>query len=294
MKKYLFLSLFISSHCFAQTEDPALSLKELMAINFKTMALLDVPHTHSKGELMLSYKNMNMKMEGNRVGTNMVSPDFVLETYMVSPVKMTMQMHMLGIMYSPSDKLTLMTMLAYNNNSMSHVTRMGGEFSINTNGMGDLKISALYNLYSSESVQFIYTMGLSIPTGSIDENGITPMSMEQEIKLPYPMQLGSGTVDPILAFSIFKTKETLAYGGDTRATLRLHDNANGYHLGNNYKFTGWASKKWADWISTTLRSEFIINDNISGSDSDLNAMVAPTASQGIRGEGGMRFRLHQA
>ncbi len=37
---------------------------------------------------------------------------------MGSAAEMDMQMHMLGVMYAPSDKLTLMLMSAYKENSM--------------------------------------------------------------------------------------------------------------------------------------------------------------------------------
>ena len=55
-------------------------------------------HLMREGEIMLSYRFMRMDMDGNRSGTNRVSTP--LPGYMVSPLEMTMDMHMLGAMYA--------------------------------------------------------------------------------------------------------------------------------------------------------------------------------------------------
>ena len=44
---------------------------------------------------------------------------------MVSPVEMSMEMHMFGLMYAPSDSVTLMLMGNYIEKDMSHATMPG-------------------------------------------------------------------------------------------------------------------------------------------------------------------------
>ena len=65
---------------------------------------------------------------------------------MVAPTKMTMEMHMLGVMYAANDDLTFMGMLPYVRLSMDHITRMGVKFTTDSEGIGDVKLSALYRL----------------------------------------------------------------------------------------------------------------------------------------------------
>ena len=81
-------------------------------------------HMHKAGEWMLSYRFMRMNMEGNRIGNNSVSPEDIVTTVpnrffgnpnqpptlRVVPTQMTMNMHMFGVMYAPSDVITLMAM----------------------------------------------------------------------------------------------------------------------------------------------------------------------------------------
>ena len=108
-------------------------------------------HTHGKGEVMVSYRYMLMDMDGNRDGTDSLSNAEVLQDFPVTPTNMTMEMHMLGIMYAPSDNLTLMTMIPYVFNNMDHVTRMGVEFTTESDGFGDIQLGGLFDTPRDES-----------------------------------------------------------------------------------------------------------------------------------------------
>lgn len=63
-------------------------------------------HMHGKGEWMMSYRYMRMNMKDLKQRKEDISFDNALANYMVTPTKMPMNMHMLGGMYAPSDKLT--------------------------------------------------------------------------------------------------------------------------------------------------------------------------------------------
>ena len=64
-------------------------------------------HTHEAGEWMLSFRAMRMVMDGNRTDTARVPADGVLVGYPVTPLRMPMDMYMVGAMYAPTDRLTL-------------------------------------------------------------------------------------------------------------------------------------------------------------------------------------------
>ncbi|MEM8502201.1 MAG: hypothetical protein AAF716_03500 [Cyanobacteria bacterium P01_D01_bin.1] len=81
-------------------------------------------------------------------------------------------------------------MLPYIFKDMDHVTRMGTEFTTNSEGFGDLKIGRLYTLLDRNRQRVHLNLGFSLPTGSIEERDTTPMGPDQI--LPYPMQIGSG------------------------------------------------------------------------------------------------------
>ena len=151
-------------------------------------------HVHGAGEWMISLRAMNMHMDGNRDGRTRLSPAEVLARgYMVTPTEMDMQMLMLGGMYAPSDELTLTLMIPYLRNSMDHVTAGNVRFRTESEGLGDIRVGGLYKFFDAGTQRVHANLAVSLPTGSITERDATPAN--PSAKLPYPMQLGSGTVD---------------------------------------------------------------------------------------------------
>ena len=124
-------------------------------------------HLMRKGEIMLSYRFMSMEMDGNRTDTDSVSVP--LPGYMVSPLSMDMDMHMIGVMYAPSDQLTLMAMVPYTSISMDHVNIKGVNFTTESSGIGDIKLAATYGLFAKPGSDFLFNFAVNAPTGSIDE-----------------------------------------------------------------------------------------------------------------------------
>lgn len=237
-------------------------------------------HTHKTGEVMLSYRYMQMTMDGNRDGSNRLSTAEVLADYMVAPLEMDMDMHMFGAMYAPNDSLTLMAMLPYVKNSMKHVTRMGREFTTKAEGIGDIKLSGLYQVHNHGGNKVHLNLGLSVPTGSIDERDDTPAAVNA--KLPYPMQLGSGTYDLMPGITYLGQNADFSWGAQALATIRLGENDNDYTLGDKLEVGGWLQRKWSDSFSTSVRLNAQSWGDIDGADPDLNPMMVATADPDLR------------
>jgi hypothetical protein len=255
-------------------------------------------HVHKQGEWMLSYRYMDMKMDGNLDGSSRVSRDEIhKQGYMNAPEEMTMTMHMLGGMYAPSDDLTLMLMVPVIDNEMDlnmRMPMMGGMggmtmdagFTTETDGLGDVKVGGLYRLAKTDHSNLILNMSLSLPTGSIDEKDQTAMSRGNKIHLPYSMQLGSGTYDIIPGLTYTVSEPTYSWGAQAKATVRLSDNDNDYTLGNRFMTTAWYARPFANTLSWSARLAYEGWGNIDGEDSKLNPMMiamVPTADPKLRG-----------
>lgn len=237
-------------------------------------------HSHSKGDWMFTYSYNTMNMKGNLSGTNDVGQDDVLSDFMVSPTAMTMQMHMFGLMYGVSDKFMLMGMLPYSRVSMDHINRMGKRFTTEAVGVGDMKLTGTYTLYEEGSQKILLNAGISFPTGSTDERDDTPVGANQ--KLPYPMQLGSGTYDPLFGVSYTNQKGLWSWGSQLKATIRFGENDSNYRLGNEYDLTMWGVRKINDFINSSIRVDGKRWGNIEGSDPELNPMMVPTSRTDLR------------
>ena len=260
-------------------------------------------HAHAEGEWMFSYRYNHMAMDGNRSGTSDVPTSQVLNDFMVAPTDMRMEMHMFGAMYGWSDRLTLMAMAPYIDKTMRHVNRMGVQFTTKSRGIGDVKAGGIYNLLGTNSrgehgahaghhggehaghhadESLFLNLGLSLPTGSIEKRDATPLGASQ--KLPYVMQLGSGTVDPYVGLTYIRTiGDAWQWGAQANATMRFGSNDEGYRLGNEAGANLWASKRVSPFASVSLRLEGKSWGDISGVDGDLNPMMVPTARTDLRG-----------
>jgi hypothetical protein len=249
-----------------------------LELNLNSMGLSGIHHTHVADEWMVGYQSMFMSMDGNLDGTSRLSDADVLSQFMVTPTDMDMQMHMFEIMYAPSNDWTYMLMVPYIRSSMNHRTMGGVRFKTNSEGMGDIKLSGLYNFWRRDreerTERLVAKFGVGLPTGSINEKDDTPMG---RVTLPYPMQRGSGTVDLRPGLTYLSQTPQWALGSHLGAVLASYQNRRDYQLGNRGNLSLWAAYKLASWLSASLRVDGHAWGNIHGSDDRLNPAMVPTA-----------------
>lgn len=240
-------------------------------------------HTHQQGSWMLSYRFMRMEMDGNRTGTSEVSTP--LPNFMVSPLNMTMDMHMLGGMFAPSDDLTLMFMVPVLDIAMDHRVNMNGvEFTTEADGIGDLRASVIFDVSSKDTDTWLLNLGLGLPTGSIDEKDVIPATAPNTTQLPYPMQIGSGTYDLFPGVTWLRYMDANEMGAQATATLRLGENDNGYTLGDRLLLTYWYSHAIDNKLEASVRVAAETWGNIDGADKKLAVMpTVPTKNTNLRG-----------
>lgn len=260
-------------------------------------------HVHKAGEWMVGYQFMFMNMDGNRIGRREVSDNDVLaDGFLVTPTDMEMEGHMWHVMYGFSDRFTGMIMLPYKRLSMDHLTASGRRFTTNSEGVGDLSLTGLFTFYDSKCRtvcdkdadkdcwntswdqlrQANFGLSFYIPTGSIDERDDTPMGSDR--KLPYPMQLGSGTFDLEPSLNYLSITPNWAWGANVAAKFRMMDeNSNNYRLGHEFRFAAWLARKLSDHHSVDVRLSHLNWGNINGADPDLNPAIVPTADPNLRG-----------
>ncbi len=255
-------------------------------------------HRHKQGEWMTSYRYGRMEMVGNRDGEHRLTPEEIVTsvpnpfagasmmppTLRVVPTNMVMQMHMGGVMYGLTDRVTLTAMGAYVIKKMDHITFQGpagtsrlGGFTTEASGFGDITVGAIIGLDdgSKNHQQINFGLALSLPTGSITEIDqiLTPMGTTPSPRLPYPMQLGSGTFDLKPSFTARTRKGKVSIGGQASAIVRLEQNDQGYSLGDVYEATAWVAYEPQPWISMSGRLRGASVGRIEGNDALIRAPV---------------------
>jgi len=241
-------------------------------------------HTHKTGEWMFSYRVMYMEMDGNRDGTDRLSTSEVLSQFMVAPKNMDMEMHMLGAMYAPHDDLTLNIMVPYIKNSMDHINRMGAEFETVGEGLGDISVGGIFNLTQWKSSgdtqiqhRLLANLSLGLPTG---EDDIRDDTLMPNVKLPYPMQVGSGTYNlmPGITYLGQQINGNYSWGAQAMATIHTGHNDEGYRRGDRIQLTGWLARVLSDNVSASARLSASAWDEIHGEDDQLSPMLVQTAN----------------
>jgi len=258
----------------------------------------DIYHTHPAGMWMVSYKFMHVNMNGLRDGNSDVSIDKVIPMngtkygYMMAPTKMTMDMHMMMVMYGVTDRLTAMAMTTYLENRMHMLMDMGmgnrAEAPMHTSGFGDTELRGIYKI----NEYFVGSLGLSLPTGSIDkESEIMGMRFHE----PYDMQLGSGTFDlkPAVTYSALSDDAKWNWGAQAMYTYHIGKNDNHYSLGDSFKVTSWLQRALGPFTSW-VRLAFNMTGRINGQDPEIQKLLdpmmgAPTPDADPNNYGGQRL-----
>ncbi|MGH8633991.1 MAG: DUF3570 domain-containing protein, partial [Burkholderiales bacterium] len=165
------------------------------------------------GDFMVGYRYMYHRQSDDILrGSNAASDQDIIDqgcgrdVCRLAPEEMSMHMHMLDIMYAPTDWLNLMLMPQFLDMEMtlrdledappppddtppSHFTQHG------TGGVGDTLMFALLKLFDVPGHHMHLGLGLSAPTGEVDIR-LRPMHQSRTDEfIHYHMQLGSGTWD---------------------------------------------------------------------------------------------------
>lgn len=260
-------------------------------------------HVHGKNEWSVAYSYMNMMMEGNRNGTTSLSDADIYQDYAMAPHTMTMQMHMLMLMYGVTPRITAMAMGSYTMNEMTmHMPASSGHSHGGMNmggmnmdpskssGLGDTKAWLLYKLIESCRQRVVLGLGANIPTGSITVTGATMLGENE--RLAYPMQPGTGTWSVLPDVVYTGQNCMLSWGGQAAADLKTGTNSEGYAWGNSYSLNGWLAWKCCAWSSISLRAEGITSDAIRGYDPGIAILAFNDPNADAANYGGQRANVY--
>ena len=249
------------------------------------------------GMLMAEYVYERMYMDGYMDSTDDVSPRELVDDggiygYDMTGTDMTMDMHMFMLMYHTRTYM-VMLMLHYMENEMGMLTDDDLRSTMKSKGIAD----TILTYQRTWKYNMGWTVGLSIPTGSIDEHGLMTHGLDvmtmtpiiTDTKYPYGMQLGSGTYDLIFGLDYQDTNGKITWGADWQYTLRTGENDNDYTLGDKSIVDGWVRYMHTSEITSKGKLEWMEVGQIDGADPELVPTMSPNAD--ARNYGGRRLDL---
>ena len=244
-------------------------------------------HVHKKNEYMFSYRLMKMEMKNLFQGNNKISKVHAMSspngasnssgTYMNAPDSMSMEMHMFGAMYAPSDYITLMLMGSYQNKEMT-IQRMpmvgGKKFDVNSSGFGDMRLTFLSKVQDTKKWKNHLGFGMSIPTGDINKRDVTPMS--SDARLGYAMQNGTGTYDAFFLINNLNEFGEFKVGEQFFFKLPVSGkNDYGYRYGKDFGLNLWVSYRFFQYLSGSLKINYQYKGEMEGFDNEMNKRMSP-------------------
>jgi hypothetical protein len=232
------------------------------------------------GDVMVGYRYMYGRQAGNMMqGDSNVSNSIVAQQACgnagcsLRPGYMNMHMHMLDLMYAPTDWLTLMLMPQFVDMNMTLESLGGDDSEIHrhsTGGVGDLGMYALFKLFDMDGHHLHTAMGFSAPTGEADIKLNAGAHQHDESTdsadggyIHYGMQTGSGTWDFKPSLTYNGQHEQWLWGGQINGTVRMESqNDTGYAFGDILQTSAWGGYQLTDWLSATIRGIYTVQGTV--------------------------------
>ena len=295
IKYYLILGFYVAFGLCAFGQTPPVDLANLSLGDLLNAKIIrsysdltayeasqqDVPVGYlDSSRFHFSSNYINVKFDGYMDGTKDLSTDDVLwsgiladrtdKNFPVVPTVIHQEAIQFKGAYDLSEQFILSLSVPYIRQETEHISIAPNfkDFTIVSEGLGDIEVAVSWLHQLSQSSNLLINLGLSLPTGSIDETGDTP-SPGPDNQLPYTMQLGSGTYDIKPSIHYFGSTGNWTYGADLNLTLRTGKNDRDYRLGNVYQSSIWTRYALTDWLEPSIRINGVVWDEISGKDPAL-------------------------
>jgi hypothetical protein len=192
------------------------------------------------------------------------------KNFPVVPTDIEQEIHTANLRYSFTPDISLSLAIPYVKQSTDHISVVTGysNFNISTDGLGDISLLASYRFAKTIRGRWQAGLGVSFPSGSIDEEGDTPRAPGKQ-QLPYTMQLGSGTYDVPAYLSYLRNEASFTWGVDLSSKIRLGENDRDYRLGNTVSASSWMRLTTISWIQPSIKLGYRHWADIHGKDSSL-------------------------
>jgi hypothetical protein len=254
-----------------------LSIEELFSADLKETSSLSIVDSY---RWTVSYSYQKSQYQDYLDGTKKLAIDDVLwspgqeprtdKNFPVVPTHIEQEVHALVFGFKATENLSFRLAAPYISQSTEHISIVPGysEFTIDSQGIGDITLIGDYHFFNSQKQSWKLGAGLSLPTGSIDQQGDTPRAPGKQ-QLPYTMQLGSGTYDISLYLSYLNQQASFNWGADFATKVRLGKNDRDYRLGNSAGASSWLRLTTIRWIQPSIKLAYLTRGRINGEDTSL-------------------------
>lgn len=234
--------------------------------------------------LRVAYRWERIKSQGLAAGTNNLTPDYVRAAppaglgYTTTPRSLEVTVHTVEVAYAPHPRITLIAELPFLQKELETVdgTMGGARSQVETQGVGDIGFALVVPFIRKGNERSQIHVGFDAPTGAIRRGG-------DDTRLPYDNQIGNGTWDLEWGWTYRGEYQRLSWGGQATGRHPVGRNGLKYRHGSHFAGTLWGAVRVFDGVSTSFRTEWEKQNNISGFDRTLQPARDPAENAKLRG-----------
>jgi hypothetical protein len=246
---------------------------------------------HDSGQVKLSYRLQVENQEGLLQGSTRIQPSQIEADYPGGSIPLSFRSyaHVIELTWKPTDILTVFVTVPFYERSLEqYVQATGQRYQQSVRGFGDVILNGLYAVFADDVHRVHLNLGLSLPSGSTNETaeapvGIAGVDAGSLQRLPYIMQLGSGTLSLQPGFTYSGRYRLTFWGGQILGVLQAGTNSEGYKAGNEYAISGWVGRRWTHWLRTSFRLKWHQWFDPTGAENQLDPDLSPLADPALQG-----------
>ena len=243
------------------------------------------------GQWAVSYAPSWTRLAGNQIGTNLTSPEYIIQNVhsnhlppapghygllRMVPDNFEFFGQSVAVGYGVTKDVTLVVATTYWEKWVNMDTfhpgtgpsALYGTSTGHTDGIGDTMLAGVWRVYRDNINQLNVNMGFSLPTGDTTANQtlFIPKGVYSTARAFYGMQPGWGTLDAMPGVAYSGVLDQWSWGLAYRGRFPMDNTSQGWRYGGLNDITGWGGYTWLPGLQTTLRVDGMTQGRIGGFD----------------------------
>ncbi len=269
-----------AAYATTPAEMAELSLEEILSLPTDQFGLTSLDYAEPADPWQFSFLLSRQERRGYVNGSDRLGDSEVFFTpgseprtdrnFPILPTEISQDVALFTLSYTLDADSSITVSLPLISQSTDHLSIVSDYpvFTIDTQGIGDFTASYRLRLKHWDHQSFGVSVGLSAPSGSINEKGDTPRAPGDQ-QLPYTMQLGSGTWDFPLSMYYYNEQNADHWGLNLQAKVRTGKNSRDYRTGDRISLGGWWRGATTSRFQPIVKLGYHFSGRIHGQDKTL-------------------------
>ena len=228
--------------------------------------------TLASGEVELTLMHQKSDLQGIRFDSQLLDPLSLFGFFTQVPLELTTEAYSVRVAFGVSDNLTFTGGASFLLKDRLALTETDEFFQVDTEGISDIDVELLYNVYESGGNRGHVQLGLIIPVGSVSQDANAPGFRTGTA--PYDMQIGGGGLGIRPGGTVKMQNEVGTIGAQLQGTIYVVERGD-WKPGNSVTANAWVSYNLNRYFSLSAGASAVGLGAIEGEDPTLDPFRDP-------------------